>query len=92
MAGKKLSRADIEKKTRETIAEKMGIVADEDGPLEKKIPLDFNLENDLGADSLDQTELVMAFEDAFGVELPDEEVDKVKTVRDVIDLIVKKLE
>jgi len=44
---------------------------------------------DLGADSLDTVELVMAFEDEFGIEIPDEDAEKIKTVGDVINAINK---
>ena len=43
--------------------------------------------NDLGADSLDQVELVMAFEEEFGVEIPDEEAEKIVTVEDAVRYI-----
>ena len=43
--------------------------------------------NDLGADSLDTVELIMAFEDEFGVSLPDEEIAKLKTVGDIVKFI-----
>ena len=42
---------------------------------------------DLGADSLDTVELVMAFEEAFGCEIPDEEAEKIATVQDAVDYI-----
>ena len=42
---------------------------------------------DLGADSLDTVELVMAFEEAFGCEIPDEEAEKIQTVQDAVDYI-----
>jgi acyl carrier protein len=45
--------------------------------------------DDLGADSLDQVELVMAFEEAFDLEIPDEEAEKIRTVQDAIDYIGK---
>lgn len=47
--------------------------------------------DDLGADSLDVVELVMAFEDEFGIEIPDEEVGEIKTVGDAVNYIKKKL-
>jgi len=47
--------------------------------------------DDLGADSLDVVELVMAFEDEFGIEIPDEEVGEIKTVGDAVNYISKKL-
>lgn len=43
--------------------------------------------NDLGADSLDQVELVMAFEEEFGVEIPDEDAEKIITVQDAVNYI-----
>lgn len=46
---------------------------------------------DLGADSLDVVELVMAFEDEFGIDIPDEEVGEIKTVGDAVNYIKKKL-
>ncbi len=46
---------------------------------------------DLGADSLDVVELVMAFEDEFGIDIPDEEVGEIKTVGDAVSYISKKL-
>jgi len=45
--------------------------------------------DDLGADSLDQVELVMALEEAFDVEIPDEDAEKIRTVQDAIDYIDK---
>ena len=45
---------------------------------------------DLGADSLDVVELVMAFEDEFGIDIPDEEVNEIKTVGDAVTYISKK--
>jgi acyl carrier protein len=45
--------------------------------------------DDLGADSLDTVELVMAFEEAFGIEIPDEDAEKIATVKDAIDYIEK---
>jgi acyl carrier protein len=46
--------------------------------------------DDLGADSLDTVELVMAFEEAFSIEIPDEEAEKISTVKDAIEYIEKK--
>ena len=48
---------------------------------------DASFVDDLGADSLDTVELIMAFEEEFGVEIPDEEAEKIKTVKDVMDYI-----
>ncbi len=46
--------------------------------------------DDLGADSLDTVEMVMAFEEEFSIEIPDEDAEKIKTVQDAIDYIEKK--
>ncbi len=46
--------------------------------------------DDLGADSLDTVEMVMAFEEEFGIEIPDEDAEKIKTVQDAVDYIQKK--
>jgi acyl carrier protein len=45
--------------------------------------------DDLGADSLDTVELVMAFEEAFDIEIPDEDAEKIRTVQDAVDYISK---
>jgi acyl carrier protein len=71
--------SDIEARVKKIIAEHLGLT-DEDVTNEKKIVAD------LGADSLDTIELVMAVEDEFGLEIPDEEAEKVVTVQDAIDL------
>ncbi len=46
--------------------------------------------DDLGADSLDLVELIMEMEEAFGVEIADEELEKIRTIKDVIDFLTKK--
>jgi acyl carrier protein len=58
----------------------------------RKITLKTSFVDDLGADSFDRVELFMAFEDHFNIEIPDEEIEKAKTVKDVIGLIGKKLQ
>ena len=70
----------VEKKVKEIVAEQLGRDANEvtDGA---------SFIDDLGADSLDIVELVMAMEDEFGIEIPDEEAEKIKTVKDVIEYI-----
>lgn len=67
----------------------IALIADKLGAKEDKITLKTNLVEDLGADSLDVVELVMAFEDEFGVSLPDEDVEKLKTVGDIVEYIKK---
>lgn len=51
------------------------------------ITMDTNIADDLGADSLDVVELLMSIEDEFGVEIPDEKIESLKTVSSVVDYI-----
>ena len=67
----------IFEKVRALIAEQLDI--DED-----KVTLDSDVVDDLGADSLDMVDLVMTFEDEFDIEIPDEQVENVKTVGDIV--------
>jgi len=71
---------EIEEKIRTIIAEQLGVSEDE-------IKLESNFVDDLGADSLDLVELVMALEEEFGQEIPDEDAEKIQTVKDAIDYI-----
>jgi len=80
MAGKD----PIFQKVREIIAEQLSI-DDED-----EISLDSTFINDLGADSLDIVELIMALEEEFGLEIPDEDAEKINTVADVVEYIREK--
>ena len=63
------------------------IVADHLGIDEVKVTEDSSFIDDLGADSLDTVELVMAFEEEFDCEIPDEAAEKIQTVKDAIDFI-----
>lgn len=63
------------------------IVADQLGVNEAEVKNESSFQDDLGADSLDVVELVMAFEDAFGCEVPDEDAEKLTTVQQAIDFI-----
>lgn len=63
------------------------IVVDQLGVDEDQVVEDASFVDDLGADSLDTVELIMAFEEEFDVEIPDEDAQKIKTVKDVIDYI-----
>jgi acyl carrier protein len=69
--------ADFEKRVRELIAEQLGVTIEQ-------VVTDANLVSDLGADSLDVVELVMALEDELGVEVPDEDAQKLVTVGAVL--------
>jgi acyl carrier protein len=59
---------------------------------EDEIMLESSFTEDFGADSLDVVQLVMGFEDAFDIEIPDEDVEQIKTVGAAVDYIKKKLE
>lgn len=63
------------------------LIADKLGKDKKTISRDSRLVEDLGADSLDFVELIMAFEDEFGISLPDEDVSKLKTIGNIVDYI-----
>ena len=66
------------------------IVADQLGVDEDQVTEDASFIDDLGADSLDTVELIMAFEEEFDVEIPNEDAQKIKTVKDVIEYIESK--
>ena len=63
------------------------IIVDKLGVDEAEVVESANFINDLGADSLDTVELVMAFEEEFNVEIPDDAAEKIATVKDAIDFI-----
>ncbi|MGL4980509.1 MAG: acyl carrier protein [Fusobacteriaceae bacterium] len=63
------------------------IVVDQLGVEAEQVTIDANFVEDLGADSLDTVELIMAFEEEFEVEIPDSEAEKIKTVKDVVNYI-----
>lgn len=65
------------------------LIADKLCKKKDQITLSSRLVEDLGADSLDVVELIMSFEDEFGVSLPDEEIAKMKTVSDIVEYIKK---
>ncbi|MBN1129576.1 MAG: acyl carrier protein [Chitinispirillaceae bacterium] len=76
--------SEMETKVKQIIAEKLGVSED-------KITPQAAFVEDLGADSLDQVELIMAFEDGFDIEIPDEDAEKLRTVKDALDYLQKKL-
>ena len=63
------------------------IVVEQLGVDEEKVTMESSFVDDLGADSLDIVELVMALEEAFGVEIPDSEAEKISTVGDVVEYV-----
>jgi acyl carrier protein len=72
----------VEEKVKQIIVEQLGVDEGEVTP-------NASFVDDLGADSLDTVELVMAFEEAFDIEIPDEDAEKIRTVKDAIDYIEK---
>ena len=74
--------ADIESRVKDIIINELGVEAE-------KVTGDASFVEDLGADSLDTVELVMAFEEEFGIEIPDEDAEKMQTVGDAVDYITK---
>lgn len=67
-------------KVRDIVVEQLGVETDE-------VALDSTFIDDLGADSLDIVELIMAFEEEFNIEIPDEAAEKIKSVQDVVTYI-----
>ncbi len=66
------------------------IIVDQLGVSEEEVNSKASFVEDLGADSLDTVEMVMAFEEEFNIEIPDEDAEKIKTVQDAVDYISKK--
>ena len=71
---------DVEGKVKEIIVQQLGVDAE-------KVTAEASFVDDLGADSLDVVELVMAFEEEFGVEIPDEAAEKIATVKDANEFL-----
>lgn len=68
------------------------IVIDQLGVQASQVTMEASFVDDLGTDSLDTVELIMAFEDEFGIEIPDEEAEKIRSVGDAVRYIEKKKE
>ena len=72
----------VEEKVKQIIVEQLGVD-------EGEVTTSASFVDDLGADSLDTVELVMAFEESFDIEIPDEDAEKIKTVKDAVEYIEK---
>ena len=77
-----MQRAQIEEKVKEIVSEQLDVTID-------KIKDESSFQDDLGADSLDIVELAMSLEEAFECEIPDDEAEKISTVKQAIDYIVE---
>jgi acyl carrier protein len=75
--------ATLEERVKKIIVEQLGVE-------ESEVTPDASFVDDLGADSLDTVELVMAFEEEFGIEIPDQDAEKIKTVGEVIEYLKTK--
>jgi len=85
MSNLNMSPADIDAKVKAIVADQLGVEADQ-------VKNQASFTDDLGADSLDTVELVMAFEEAFGCEIADEDAEKITTVQQAIDYINSHIE
>jgi acyl carrier protein len=79
-----MSQADIFEKVKKIVADQLSVEAETITPKS-------NFSNDLGADSLDTVELVMALEEEFDIEIPDEAAEKITTVQEAVDFINNKV-
>lgn len=75
---------DVESRVRKIVVEHLGVE-------EEKVVTSASFIDDLGADSLDTVELVMAFEEEFGIEIPDDAAETIQTFGDAVDYIKKSL-
>ena len=80
-----MTKEEVVKKVKEIIVDNLGVD-------EAEVTETANYTNDLGADSLDTVELLMAFEHAFDVKIPDEDAQSIATVSDAVNYVVAKLE
>ena len=77
--------SDINERVKKIVVEQLGVEADQ-------VTTEANFVDDLGADSLDTVELVMALEEEFGCEIPDEAAEKIVTVKQAIEYIEKNID
>ena len=70
----------------------VSIIGDQLDVVEEKVTMEAAIADDLGADSLDVVDLVMSLEEEFNIEIPDEEVENIKTVGDIVKFIEEKTE
>ena len=75
---------NVEQRVKKIVAEQLGVN-------EADIKNESSFVDDLGADSLDTVELVMALEEEFETEIPDEEAEKIRTVKDIVEYLAKSL-
>lgn len=78
-----MTAAEVEQKVKQIIVEQLGVD-------EAQVDMTASFVDDLGADSLDLVELVMQFEEAFDLDVPDEDAEKMTTVKDAVDYIQNK--
>lgn len=75
---------DVEKKVKEIIVEQLGVD-------EAEVTMNASFVDDLQADSLDTVELVMNIEENFGIEIPDEDAEKIRTVKDAVEYVKSRI-
>lgn len=76
---------EIESRVKKIVVEQLGVK-------EEEVTTDASFVDDLGADSLDTVELVMALEEEFATEIPDEDAEKIVTIKDAVSYIVSRME
>jgi acyl carrier protein len=78
-----MEMSPVESKVKKIIVDQLDVTEDE-------LASGASFVDDLGADSLDTVEMVMAFEEEFSIEIPDEDAEKIRTVQDAVDYVEKK--